>query len=166
MQRILVVGSPGAGKSTFARDLARRSGLPLIHLDAQYHLPGWVEPPEEVWQARLGELLAGDRWIIDGNYGGSMDRRLARADTAIWLDYPGWLCLLRVVKRIVTLHGKVRPDAAPGCPERLDWEFLHYVAMFRRAKTPALERRMDTFSGTVIRFRTPVEAQAFLAQIA
>ena len=166
MQRVLVVGSPGAGKSTFARLLASRTGLPLIHLDAEYHLPGWVERPEDEWQLRLGEHIAGDRWIIDGNYGGSMDRRLARADTAIWLDYPGWLCLWRVVKRIVTLNGQVRPDAAPGCAERLDWEFLHYVAMFRRAKAPALKRRMAAFPGAVVHFRRPAEAQAFLHRLA
>lgn len=162
MQRVLVIGSPGAGKSTFARALAGLIGLPLTHLDAQYHLPGWVEPDQGTWQARVRELVAADHWIIDGNYGGSMDLRLARADTAILLDYPTWLCLWRVVKRIVTLHGKVRPDAPPGCPERLDWEFLAYVANFRRAKTPTLERRLAGFSGTVIRFRKPSQAQAFL----
>src|SRR6478672_12302851 len=111
MQRALVIGSPGAGKSTFARALAARTGLPLIHLDREYHLPGWVEPPEADWRARIDQLIAGDRWIIDGNYGGSMDVRLNRADTVILLDYPSWLCLWRVVSRIATLHGRVRPDA-------------------------------------------------------
>ncbi len=163
MHRVLVIGSPGAGKSTFARDLALRSRLPLIHLDAEYHLPGWTEPQEAAWQARLGELLAGERWIVDGNYGGSMDRRLARADTAILLDYPAWLCLWRVIKRIITLHGKVRPDAAPGCPECLDREFLLYVAMFRANKQAAIERRLSSFGGAVIRFRHPRDARAFLA---
>lgn len=162
MKRVLIIGSPGAGKSTFARTLASRTHLPLIHLDQEYHLPGWVEPPEERWRQRLGELIAGESWIIDGNYGGSMDRRLARADTAIWLDYTGWLCLWRVVKRIVTLHGTVRPDAAPGCRERLDFAFLHYVAVFRRVKRPALVRRMNSFGGTVIRLRSPAEASEWL----
>ena len=95
-----------------------------------------------------------------------MDRRLTRADTAILLDYPTALCLWRVIKRVVTLNGQVRPDAAPGCPERLDWEFLHYVAAFRHAKTPALQRRLASFPGTVIRFAGPREAQAFLDRLA
>lgn len=166
MKRVLVIGSPGAGKSTFARALAQHSGLPLIHLDAHYHLPGWTEPDPADWDAKLDELLAGESWIIDGNYDGSMDRRLARADTAILLDFPTWLCLWRLIRRITTLHGKVRPDAPPGCPERFDLEFLVYVAMFRRAKTPAVEKRLATFPGNVIRFREPVEAQAFLDTLA
>ena len=165
MQRVLVIGSPGAGKSTFVRRLAASTGLPSIHLDAEYHLPGWVEPDETEWRARLKQLVAGERWIMDGNYGGSMDFRLAHADTAILLDYPSWLCLWRVVRRIATLRGTVRPDAAPGCPERLDWAFLAYVAAFRSAKTPALERRLAQFGGTVIRFRRPAEAQVFLDRL-
>ena len=166
MQRVLVIGSPGAGKSTFARELAQRSSLPRIHLDAEYHVPGWSEPDEDAWQARLKELVAGDCWIIDGNYGGSMDFRLARADTAILLDYPTWLCLWRVLKRVVRLHGTVRPDAAPGCPERIDWEFLAYIASFRRTRAAAIERRLASFAGKVVRFRRPREAQAFLDALA
>lgn len=166
MRRVLVIGSPGAGKSTFARALAERTGLPLIHLDAEYHLPGWTEPEEQAWQARLAHLVAGERWIIDGNYGGSMDYRLAHADTAILLDYPSWLCLWRLLKRIATLRGTVRPDAPPGCPERLDWSFLFYVAAFRTAKTPALERRLAAFPGAVVCFRRPAEARAFLDTLA
>ena len=166
MRRVLVIGSPGAGKSTFARALAGRIGLPLVHLDVEYHLPGWVEPEEAAWRARLDSLVASDRWIMDGNYGGSLDFRLARANTAILLDYPTSLCLWRAVKRIVTLHGKVRPDAPPGCPERLDWAFLGYIAKFRRTKGPAIERRLASFQGTVVRFRRPSEAQAFLDTVA
>ena len=165
MQRVLVIGSPGAGKSTFSRTLAVRTGLPLIHLDAHYHLPGWQEPDPAVWSARVDELLAGERWIIDGNYGDSMARRLARADTAILLDYPTYLCLWRLFRRISTLHGTVRPDAPPGCPERFDPEFFLYVAAFRRVKTPALERRLSGFPGEVVRFRHPREAEAFLASL-
>ena len=162
MRRVLVLGSPGAGKSTFARLLASRTGLPLIHLDAEYHLPGWVEPSEEAWRTRVNELVGGECWIVDGNYGGTMDIRLACADAAILLDYPTWLCLWRALRRITALRGTVRSDAAPGCPEQLDWDFLRYIATFRGTKTPALERRLAGFGGTVVRFRHPVEAQAFL----
>lgn len=166
MRKILVIGSPGAGKSTFARKLAERTGLPLIHLDAEFHLPGWVDRETGEWLARVDRLLEGERWIIDGNYGGSLERRLARADTAILLDYPTWLCLWRVVRRIATLHGRVRPDAAPGCPERWDLPFLAYVARFRRAKSPTLERRLAAFPGALVRLRSPREAEAFLDALA
>ena len=166
MRRVLVIGSPGAGKSTFARALARKTGLALIHLDAEYHLPGWREPDEDAWNARLDRLLREDHWIIDGNYGSSMGRRLARADTAILLDYPTSLCLFRLLKRIIGGHGSVRPDAAPGCPERLDFEFLGYVASFRRRKTPLLEQKLAGFPGMVVRFKHPDDAQAFLDSLA
>jgi adenylate kinase family enzyme len=166
VQRVLIIGSPGAGKSTFARQLAPLVDLPLIHLDAEYHLPGWVERDPVEWDDKVERMVSGERWIIDGNYGGSMDRRLARADTVILLDYPGLLCVWRVLKRVTTLRGKVRPDAAPGCPERFDLEFLAYVAAFRRVKTPVTERRLSSFAGEIIRFSRPREAQAFLDRLA
>lgn len=166
MRRVLVLGSPGAGKSTFARALAARTGLPLIHLDAHYHLPGWQEPDPGEWDARLDGLIAGESWIIDGNFGSSLDRRLARADTAILLDYPTLVCLSRLFRRIATLHGTVRPDAPPGCPERFDPAFFYYVARFRRRKTPAVKRRLAAFAGTVHRFEQPRAAQDFLDALA
>lgn len=166
MRRVLVIGSPGAGKSTFARALAGRTGLPFVHLDVEYHLPGWVDRPDDEWHSELDGILAREAWSIDGNYGGSMDRRLARGDTAILLGYPTLLCLWRVLKRATTLRGQVRPDAAPGCPERLDVDFLAYIAAFRRAKTPALEWRLARFPGTVVRFRKPADARAFLDRLA
>ncbi len=83
MERVLVIGSPGAGKSTFATKLARRTGLPLIHLDQQYWRSGWVEPPKEEWLDKLGGLIAGRRWIMDGNY--------AKAETDALADMLGAL---------------------------------------------------------------------------
>jgi hypothetical protein len=88
MRRVLVIGICGAGKSTFSRTLARKTGLPLIHLDKEYWKPGWTKTPRDLWRARVGELVAGDRWIIDGNYAGSLDLRLPRADTVVRFDYP------------------------------------------------------------------------------
>lgn len=93
MRRVMVIGSPGAGKSTLARELAKVTDLPLRHLDAEYWLPGWIERDPAEWHAKQTALIAGDRWIIDGNYGASLPLRIAAADTIVWLDYPTWLCL-------------------------------------------------------------------------
>jgi adenylate kinase family enzyme len=90
--RVMIVGSAGAGKSTLARALARRTGLPLVHLDALYWQPGWVETPRPRWREVQREALAGERWIADGNYGGTLER-LALADVVVLLEYSRWICL-------------------------------------------------------------------------
>ena len=101
MQRILVIGSPGAGKSTLARRLADTLGLPLIHLDREYFGPGWTLPDRDAWRVRVTELIARPSWVMDGNYASTFDIRVPRATTIIWLDAPRWLCLLRVTRRVL-----------------------------------------------------------------
>src|SRR6187402_354163 len=123
-ERILIIGSPGSGKSTMARALAARTGLPLVHLDQIYWQPDWVERDKAEWLATLTAALAEPRWIIEGNYSSSLAQRLAAADTAVLLDVPTWRCLWRITKRVSTYRGRVRPDMAEGCPERFDWEFF------------------------------------------
>lgn len=163
MQRILVIGSPGAGKSVFATKLAAVSGLPLVHLDQHYWLPGWVEPDDAAWHVRLQQIIAGDRWIIDGNYGGSMALRMTRADTVIVLDYPSWLCVTRLLGRIARTRGNVRPDMADGCTEQFNLGFIGYTATFRWHRWPAVEARLANFPGQIIRLRRPADADQYLA---
>src|SRR5688572_22342824 len=112
MERVLVIGSGGAGKSTFAKRLAERLGLPLVHLDAIYWRDGWIETPKEEWRGIVARLIGEPRWVMDGNYGGTMDMRLAAADTVIFLDMPRVVCLWRVVKRYFQFRG----HAHPGTP--------------------------------------------------
>ena len=88
MQRVIVIGSGGAGKSVFAARLAEGTGLPLIHLDALYWKPGWVAPAPDEWDETMRRLVAGERWIIDGNYSRTLEMRMAACDTAIFLDVP------------------------------------------------------------------------------
>src|SRR5215218_8542893 len=114
MRRVLVLGSGGAGKSTFAARLAERTGLPLIHLDAEYWRPGWTGSPKREWLEKVERLTGGDEWIMDGNYGGTLQKRLAAADTVIFLDLPRIVCLARVVRRRLRFHGRTRPDMTPG----------------------------------------------------
>lgn len=165
MERVLVIGSPGAGKSTFAPALAHHLGLPLIHLDREHWLPGWVERDKAEWIERVGTLAARPRWVIDGNYGGTLAIRLARADTVIWLDYPAWLCLARVIRRVLQSHGRVRPDMGDGCPERFDPAFLLYVARFPRNGRRRILAKLPGFEGRLVHLRRPADAADFLASL-
>ena len=163
MQRVLVIGSPGSGKSTLATELARLTGLPLIHLDQQYWRPGWVEPPAEEWRRQLEEIIARDEWVMDGNYGGSLELRLQRADTVIDLEFPAWLCVLRILRRIAGSWRRVRPDMAEGCPEQWSLEFLVYTARFPWTARKRTNAKLERFRGNRITLRSPAEVRRFLA---
>jgi len=128
MRKVLVIGSGGAGKSTFAATLSRRTGLPLIHLDSLYWRPGWIETSAAEWDQTIEHLLGRDTWIMDGNFGRTLERRLAACDTVIFLDLPRLLCLQRIIRRRLQFHGRSRPDMREGCPERLSWEYIQWPA--------------------------------------
>jgi len=131
----MVIGSGGAGKSTFARRLADVKQLPLVHLDEYYWQPGWERTPTEEWNAKVHELAAGDCWVIDGNYTNSLPIRAARCDAIVFFDFPRWLCIWGVLKRRILALFVERPNVALDCPERLTCEFLawiwNYVAVSR-----------------------------------
>jgi adenylate kinase family enzyme len=143
MQRVLVIGSGGAGKSTFATRLAELTGLPLIHLDTRYWKPGWREPPKEEWGRVVGQLIREAQWIIDGNYAGTLEQRLAACDTVIFLDMSGVTCLRRVIWRWVRFRGRARPDMTHGCPERLTWEFVRWIWRYSAESRPHILRRLS-----------------------
>jgi adenylate kinase family enzyme len=136
MQRIAIMGPCGSGKSTLAQKISEITGLPLIHLDKEFHLPNWVERGDDEWQNIHASLIAKENWIIDGNYSGNVSSRLKRADLVIIFDLPTWLCLYRVVKRVTIGYGKERADSAIDCKERFNLEFLLYVFNFRRTILP------------------------------
>jgi adenylate kinase family enzyme len=165
MKKVLVIGSGGAGKSTFSARLAARTGLPLIHLDSVYWRPGWVETPKDEWRQSVERLVAGDTWLMDGNFGGTLERRLAACDTVIFLDLPRTLCLWRVLVRRLRFRGRARPDMTPGCPERLTWEFLQWIWNYPSVQRPKLLARLEALRGekTVVVLRSRREVGAFLA---
>jgi adenylate kinase family enzyme len=165
MKRVLVIGSPGAGKSTLATEIARRTRLPLIHLDRHHWRAGWVEADKAEWEPQVAALIAGESWVIDGNYGGTLAARLARADTVIWLDFPVWLCVARVFRRAVHYRGRTRPDMAEGCPEQLNWEFLVYTARFPWTGRKRILAKLPAFTGRLVHLRRPSEAERFLPSL-
>ncbi len=141
MERVAVVGPGGAGKSTFARSLGERTGLPVVHLDRFFWNPGWVETPREEWRRRQSELVASERWIADGNYGGTFDERFARADTVIIVARPRLACVGAVVARTARNHGK--PIQAEGCPERFDLAFYRWIWNYEHDSRPRLDSALQ-----------------------
>ncbi len=124
MQKMAIIASGGSGKSELARRLGTILGLEVHHLDALHWKAGWVATPKPEWRALVEELAGRDSWILDGNYGGTLDVRLTAAGTIIFLDLPRMTCIWRVLKRSVQSRGRRRPDSALGCPERFNREFL------------------------------------------
>ena len=163
----MVIGSGGSGKSVFSRRLAARTGLPVIHLDREYWGPGWQPMPEEQWEARVRELVGGDRWILDGNFGGTMQLRLAAADAVVFLDLPRIVCVLNVIRRWATYRGAARPDMTPGNPEKIDRKFLAWIWGYPRTRRPGIVAQLRALPATtrVVRLTSHGAADAFLASI-
>ena len=138
----MLIGCGGSGKSTLAAKIARLTGLPLIHLDAVFWKPGWKDTPREEWARMMAGMAKEDAWVMDGNYGGTMDIRLSACDTVIFLDFPRSLCLWRMLKRLVMFRNQTRPDMAPGCPEHVSWEFLMWIWNYRRTRRPGIFKKL------------------------
>ena len=132
MERIMIIGCSGSGKSRLALELKEKLGLPVVHLDQLWHKNGWQHISREDFDSRLALAMNMDRWIIDGNYSRTIPQRLSQCDTIIYLDFERWECLLGVAERVLRYRGKVRPDMADGCPERFDWEFIKFVWNFNK----------------------------------
>lgn len=146
MKKIMVVGvSAGAGKSTFARELGFRTGLPVHHLDAHFWNSGWVESTPEEFTEKTAVLVQHDQWIIDGNYSTTFEMRAAEADTIIYLELPLRVCLYRVLRRWVTNIGSTRPDMPDGCEEKIDREFLSFIIRTYKERKAKMRKRLQQF---------------------
>jgi adenylate kinase family enzyme len=132
MDRILIIGSGGSGKSTLSQELSKVMDLPIIHLDRFYWKPKWVPTPNEEWDHFVEEAANEEQWIMDGNYSRTLDLRLKRADAIIFLDMPTILCIYPIIKRRIKYHGKTRSDLNQECPEKLDWAFFIWVWNYKR----------------------------------
>lgn len=167
MQRIIVIGTTGSGKTTLARAIAARLGLPHGEQDAWNHEANWQEAPPELFQARVDAFTRQGGWVMDGNYGKARDLSWPRADTLVWLDYPAptvfWRLLRRTVRRVLTraplwngnretLRAQLSRDSI------LVWFFRTHWR--RRRETPPLIAAFPHLQ--VVRLRSPREAQAWL----
>ena len=173
MQRVLVLGGPGSGKTTFAVRLARALELPVVHLDAHFWQAGWRESPRPEWAARVAALAAADRWVMDGHYAGTLALRARRADAILVLAPPRLTRVVRIVRRGLRDRGRARPDLAPGCAEQVpSWRFLREAWTFGAVEEPrafhvlasAEAVRPDGTRAPVEVLRSVAQTQRFLSR--
>ena len=161
MKKVLIIGCPGGGKSSFARELHRRTSLPLCHLDMLFWNADKTTVSRETLCERVREVLRGDEWIIDGNYSATLPMRLEACDTVFFLDMPTELCLRGVEKR----RGQVRPDM-PWIETEEDPEFTEYIKNFRETARPRLLELLDAHKDKKLTvFHSHEEIDAYLTRL-
>jgi len=142
MKRVSILGCPGAGKSTFARELSKKTGIPLHHMDYYYHQKEHdYENNKQAWLDKIAEVTLNKSWIFEGNYGSSYEHRIPKSDTLIFLDMPSWLSTWSVIKRRVQYRDKKRDEMPDGWKEKIDPVFFKYVVLFK------LKSRKDVMNG-------------------
>ena len=158
-EKIIVIGCSGAGKSTFARALAEKTGLPLCHLDLIWHKADKTHITREEFDEKLREWLSRPQWIIDGDFSRTLETRAAACDTIIFLDYSMEVCLQGVESRI----GKDRPDM-PWIEEEFDPDFRDWILEFPSERLPQIQRVIERYKAEkdIIVFKSRTEAAAFL----
>ena len=158
MKKIMVIGCPGSGKSTFSKALCGRTGIPLYHLDRMYWNADKSTVEKSVFLARLYEVLQKDEWIIDGHYASTMELRMAACDTIIFLDYPQDVCLNGIRSR----QGQPRSDL-PWLESGEDAEFVSLVKNFDRQQRPQVLALLAQYKDKQqIVFTSYSQADAFL----
>jgi adenylate kinase family enzyme len=160
LQRIAIIGPSATGKSTLARRLGSLLGIPVYHLDALYWRPAWVATPDDEWDATLQRIVAADRWIVDGNFTASIQRRLEAADTVIFLDLPRRVSLLAVVRRRIQQLWRLPPGVAEGCRPMFNLRLFRWIWTFpkdhRQAFLQMLERQPPEKQVLILRSRRDV----------
>ena len=162
MKRAMIIGCPGSGKSTFARALRDKTGLPLHYLDRMNWNADRTTVPEEVFMARLQEAIRQEEWIIDGNYGGTIELRMQACDTVFFLDYPAEVCLAGVAAR----RGKPRPDM-PWVETGEDAAFMAFIRNYPMDSRPKILALLEKYAAekSVIVFRSRADAEEYLRRL-
>ena len=158
MKKVIVIGCPGSGKSTVSRALHNRTGISLYHLDMMYWNADKTTVEKIVFLERLSAVLEKDEWIIDGNYGSTMELRMAACDTVIFLDYPLDVCLDGIKER----RGKPRSDM-PWIETEEDAEFIEFIKSYNEQQKPKVLELLEKYSDkNIVNFKSREEADAFL----
>ncbi len=148
-QKTAIVGISGSGKSTFARELAAQTGLPLHQMDALFWRKNWEPVPEADYVAAQAQILLSDQWIIEGYIDSALSDRAKAADLVIYLDLPGPLCAWRVLLRWIKHRGVARPELPVEARERLSLQFLWII--LTRAERRAIEDALQGIPDAKIR---------------
>ena len=158
MKKVIVIGCPGSGKSTVSRTLHNKTGIPLYHLDMMYWNADKTTAEKSVFLERLSTVLEKDEWIIDGNYGSTMELRMAACDTVIFLDYPRDVCLDGIKAR----RGKPRSDM-PWIETEEDAEFIEFIKNYNEQQKPKVLELLKKYGDkNIIVFKSREQADAFL----
>ena len=164
MDKIAIIGSPGAGKSTLAQQLGESHNIEIIHLDRYFWQPDWREKPRDARIEILKDLVRKERWIIEGTYLGSSEPRLNTADTIIFLDIPPSVCLWRLTKRHLEYRGQPRPDLPDGCSDNLTLICVLKALTFPlRGRRTLMHKLRNYKSKQIIWLRSGKEIKDFLA---
>lgn len=168
MKRVMIIGQPGAGKSTLARKMGDVTGLPVVHIDHIHWQSGWIER-SRVEKTRLcRDIHSSDRWIFEGGHSSTWDERLDRCDTLIWLDVHIGTRMRRIVARTIGYFGRPRPDLPEGCDERFDRDFLLWVWETRHSGRRKMEKFFNAAPAgkNAHRLSTLGEVNRYLAALA
>jgi adenylate kinase family enzyme len=171
VQRVVILGPVGAGKSTLATEISRRTGLPVVHLDVLFWRAGWTAAPRDKALEGLAAAVSGDRWILDGNFlsdrDGGWDARFDRADTVIFLDVSRGTCLWRVGKRLVRGRDRPRADLPDGCTEGIDRSVLRWIWSYPTAERPRVLRILERLDEGVAvhHLRSARDVERFIAAL-
>ena len=158
MKKIIVIGCPGSGKSTVSRALHNKTGIPLYHLDMMYWNADKTTVEKSVFLERLSAVLEKDEWIIDGNYGSTMELRMAACDTVVFLDYPLDICLDGIKER----RGKPRSDM-PWIETEEDSEFIEFIKNYNEQQKPKVLELLKKYNDkNIIILESREQADAFL----
>ena len=162
MKKVIVIGCPGSGKTTFAEKLNKLTGLPLYYLDAIWHKPDKTHIPREEFDRRISEIFATPEWIIDGNYNRTIETRLQQCDTVFLFDLPVEVCIQGATDRL----GKGRYDLA-WIEKELDPEFEMFIRDFSKTSLPKIYELLEKYKSKVqvIVFKSREEADNYIKEI-
>lgn len=162
MKKVIVIGCPGSGKSTFARALHDATQIPLYHLDMMYWNSDKTTVDKDIFLGRLSKVLENNEWIIDGNYASTMELRISACDTVVFLDYPTELCLDGIRER----RGRQRSDI-PWIETEEDAEFTEFVKSFTKQQRPQIIELLEKYSDKdIVVFTSREQADEFLKNTA